>query len=479
MTAYRKSGQGGLYTIQYTDGDLEDMDIEEYNFAYALWLKEEGWDIEEGDVADVQAEAVPDKSAQKKNQKKVRSLFQIQKHLIVAYMNALLLKADGTGTAVKRKKLLDIVDLTSTASIAGKHLKDMNNTDKDAVVDKLTKTAKRSENKAVKAAVLAVTYDAACHAAFVKHLEEGQMEVKDMVHRKRKTIIEEQGFLSTIKVGDWVDVEADCSPGLNSDGGIGCVFGLHTEKVGDDGGVRTIALDIHYIVFNRKERGVELKRCVVIPMPYKEDKPTLRTRKKPSGKAVPIATAPPTRTAMEWLKFGLESNRHTKPGWLRDVLRNHNLLHPDDKNVLWQRIMSDYHCQQAYLEGLQGALGKDYKDPRDYIGIRGKESGGRFVSQKKGKQLGVPKNVHTIPYLMWAYDVNKCTFKRRLKQHKMGIPLRPTEPTKHFGTSVIECRVLARERFNPKFFYSHEQAMRYADTRPYLRGTARTRVEVV
>ena len=105
MTAYRKSGQGGLYTIQYTDGDLEDMDIEEYNFAYALWLKEEGWDIEEGDVVDVQAEAVPDKSAQKKNQKKVRSLFQIQKHLIVAYMNALLLKADGTGTAVKRKKV--------------------------------------------------------------------------------------------------------------------------------------------------------------------------------------------------------------------------------------------------------------------------------------------------------------------------------------------------------------------------------------
>ncbi len=47
---------------------------------------------------------------------------------------------------MKRAKLLDIVDLTSTASIARKHLKDMNTLDKDAVVDKLTKTAKRSEN---------------------------------------------------------------------------------------------------------------------------------------------------------------------------------------------------------------------------------------------------------------------------------------------------------------------------------------------
>ncbi len=90
VTAYRKSGQGGIYTVQYTDGDLEDMDLEEYNFAYALWLKEEGWDIEEGDVADVEAEAVPDKAAQKKKRKKVRSLFVVQKHFILTYMNALM-----------------------------------------------------------------------------------------------------------------------------------------------------------------------------------------------------------------------------------------------------------------------------------------------------------------------------------------------------------------------------------------------------
>lgn len=26
------------------------MDLEEYNFAYALWLQEEGWDVEDGEV---------------------------------------------------------------------------------------------------------------------------------------------------------------------------------------------------------------------------------------------------------------------------------------------------------------------------------------------------------------------------------------------------------------------------------------------
>ncbi len=50
MTAYQKTGLGGLYTIEYSDGDVEDMYLEEYNFAYALWLKEEGWDVEDGDV---------------------------------------------------------------------------------------------------------------------------------------------------------------------------------------------------------------------------------------------------------------------------------------------------------------------------------------------------------------------------------------------------------------------------------------------
>ncbi len=90
VTAYRTSGQGGMYTIQYTDGDLEDMDVEEYNFAYALRLKEEDWDIEEGDVADVEAEAVPDKAAQKKKPNKVRYLFVVQKHLILTYKNALM-----------------------------------------------------------------------------------------------------------------------------------------------------------------------------------------------------------------------------------------------------------------------------------------------------------------------------------------------------------------------------------------------------
>jgi hypothetical protein len=57
----------GLYTIEYTEGDVEDMDLEEYNYAYALWLREEGWQVEEGDV--------PEELAITKKPQKVRLFF--------------------------------------------------------------------------------------------------------------------------------------------------------------------------------------------------------------------------------------------------------------------------------------------------------------------------------------------------------------------------------------------------------------------
>jgi hypothetical protein len=50
INAYRREGITDLYTVRYTDGDQEDLDLEEYNFAYALWLTEEGWNAEEEDL---------------------------------------------------------------------------------------------------------------------------------------------------------------------------------------------------------------------------------------------------------------------------------------------------------------------------------------------------------------------------------------------------------------------------------------------
>ena len=64
-------------------------------------------------------------------------------------------------------------------------------------------------------------------------------------------------------------------------------------------------------------------------MPYKADKVSLRMPKKQNAAVVKVA--PPEKTPLEWLKLGLQSKLHTKPGWLRDVLVGHNILKADDR----------------------------------------------------------------------------------------------------------------------------------------------------
>jgi hypothetical protein len=118
-------------------------------------------------------------------------------------------------------------------------------------------------------------------------------------------------------------------------------------------------------------------------------------------------------TPLEWLKLGLSTRKHEKKGWLRQLLIENKELHPTDDDMLWKRVVSDFKCQESYREGMKEALGAEYKDPREYKGIIGKNSGGKFVSKKTPSQQGVPKNVHSLAYLLYAYDVTKTTFYRR------------------------------------------------------------------
>ena len=50
ITSFTRGKDGGsdLYRVEYDDGDAEDMDRDEYNFAYALELSDQGWVVEEG-----------------------------------------------------------------------------------------------------------------------------------------------------------------------------------------------------------------------------------------------------------------------------------------------------------------------------------------------------------------------------------------------------------------------------------------------
>jgi hypothetical protein len=135
---------------------------------------------------------------------------------------------------------------------------------------------------------------------------------------------------------------------------------------------------------------------------------------------------------------------------------------------LWKRVLSDYRCQLAFLEGMKEVLADSYTDPREYRGVRGKQSGGQFVSLKKESQAHVPKNVHSLGYLLYAYGVAKTTFFRKRDAEKMG-PSTEKVSTGHdrnkprqgqkAGKTAINNHAIACDFYTPRFVFAREKAM--------------------
>ena len=131
----------------------------------------------------------------------------------------------------------------------------------------------------------------------------------------------------------------------------------------------------------------------------------------------------------------------------------------DNKDDLWTRIMSDYRCQIAAIDGMKEAMGDDFVDPRDHKGTNVEGGGGRFVSLKKMTQRGVPKGVFTIPYLLHAYDVARSTFnrKRKLRDVAPNDVMKSTTHGHHNkGKNVINDREFAQLLFTLSYFFIQE-----------------------
>ena len=227
-----------------------------------------------------------------------------------------------------------------------------------------------------------------------------------MVHAPRKTIWEEQRELADIKIGDWVEVLYEYMPGTCSDGGIGIITRL--VATGEDNSLDKLFASVKYVLDNRVEHSINFDRLTIVPRPYKTGEVTLRTRKK-APVPVQFKRVVEKHTPLGWLKWGLTTRKHEKRGWLAEALLQSGELLPGD-DALWKRMLSDYRCQTAYLEGMKEVLGAAYVDPREHVHYPDKNAGGKFVSQKKPTQQKVPKNVHSLGYLVYTYGVAKTTF---------------------------------------------------------------------
>ena len=173
--------------------------------------------------------------------------------------------------------------------------------------------------------------------------------------------------------------------------------------------------------------------------------------------------ADPPISQLQWLKLGLKSRKHEKKGWLKDLLIAEGYLR-NDKTMIWSRVLSDHRCQLAAIEGMREVMGDDFRDPREYRGTSAKGSGGRFVSMKIPSQQGIPKNVYTIPFLLYAYDVSRTTFQNRWKSSLAGQVneggSKHTPPHSAKGKHVIDDRDFARSIYTARYFYQHEAIKR-------------------
>jgi hypothetical protein len=107
------------------------------------------------------------------------------------------------------------------------------------------------------------------------------------------------------------------------------------------------------------------------------------------------------------------------------------------------------------------ALGAKFIDPREYKGVAGTK--GKFVSEKKESQLGVPKNMWTIPFLLHAYDVKRSNFQNKRRDDKKGVNVLTGGLAKRVqynkGDCVITNRVASRRKYTAKYFYSRAKAL--------------------
>ena len=176
-------------------------------------------------------------------------------------------------TSKGRKRVDDAVTNINKKSVAGQALLKMSAASRSDVSGELDKTLSKAVNKKVKDAVLMVQYRKKCEESMVNHFIQSRFTPVEMVRARRQTIWETHGSQASLKIGEWVEVMYDYSPGTCSDGGVAVVTAVHaavdpkdTDALLED----CQSVDVKYLMFGRTERDIPLTRITIIPIPFKQ-----------------------------------------------------------------------------------------------------------------------------------------------------------------------------------------------------------------
>lgn len=102
----------------------------------------------------------------------------------------------------------------------------MNEEEKDSEVKRLNTVALKGQKDTVKSKLLSVKYTALIAERMRAHLTDSRIPLTSIYHvvnKSKSTVLNNPNFLS---VGEWVEVDADRTPGFNSEGGIAVIISV-------------------------------------------------------------------------------------------------------------------------------------------------------------------------------------------------------------------------------------------------------------
>jgi hypothetical protein len=111
----------------------------------------------------------------------------------------------------------------------GASFRNMDLAEQASEVKRLNKGAEEGLKGVIKKKLIDSNYSVLVRDRMRSHLSESRLPLASMFHASAKATTSVQANPNFISVGEWVEVDADRTPGFNSQGGIAVIIGVHDD----------------------------------------------------------------------------------------------------------------------------------------------------------------------------------------------------------------------------------------------------------
>jgi hypothetical protein len=122
-----------------------------------------------------------------------------------------------------------VLDKWSDTTEYGMSFRGLTTSEQLLEVDVLNKGAAKGLKGIVKNTLLAKQYTKVIHEKMRLYFTENRDPLASMIHAAPKLKIGAIANIKLLSVGEWVEVDADRTPGFNSEGGIGVITGVDDD----------------------------------------------------------------------------------------------------------------------------------------------------------------------------------------------------------------------------------------------------------